>query len=47
MMERYVEGYTSKADYCPYCGKKVYRITGSGVNICDDCGMNFYIIETD
>lgn len=42
-------GYTDPADYCPYCGERIYEYAGDNKSICknEECKAKFYVIEAD
>ena len=43
-MGKYVQGYTSEADYCPNCSGHVASYHADGSNKCSECGYTFYLI---
>jgi len=47
IISKYVEGYSSEAKYCPFCGDEIYDYKGDGASICNDCGKEFYIVERE
>lgn len=49
MISQYVEGYTSKATFCPFCGEQIYTFNGNGSCLCEntECNKRFYVIEGD
>lgn len=49
MTSQYVEGYTSEAIFCPFCGEQIHWWKADGRCICenDECEKSFYVIETE
>lgn len=47
MEGKYIEGYTSNIDYCPFCGCEVSTEYADGSYKCDSCGKRFAVIEVD
>ena len=45
MESGYVEGYTTEAEFCPFCGSSISTTHADGSNDCDDCGRRFSIVE--
>lgn len=46
-MNKYVEGYTNDAEYCPMCSGDVVSFSADGSNSCGDCGYKFYVITKE
>ena len=46
-MDKYVEGYTSEADYCPRCMGDISSHHADGSNTCSECGYVFYLIAKE
>lgn len=44
-MSGFVTGYSDEAEFCPFCGSKIYEWRGDGGNLCDECKKIFYVIE--
>lgn len=40
----YVAGFTSRAEFCPFCGAEICRCRVDDASECN-CGKVFYIIE--
>lgn len=47
MSSKYVEGYTSEAEFCPYCGGEIDTQYANGSQACMECGRRFFIVEDD
>ena len=46
-MNGYVEGYTTEAIYCPFCGGEIYNRSVDGSNTCEECQKRFYVVEDE
>lgn len=44
-MNGYVEGYTTEAIYCPFCGEEIASRSADGSNDCEHCHKKFYVVE--
>lgn len=45
MHSNYVEGYTSEAEFCPFCRGEIDTRYADGSQSCIECGRSFFIIE--
>jgi ribosomal protein L37AE/L43A len=43
----YISGYTSRIDYCPFCGAEISTRICDGTSKCDNCGKRFGVVEVD
>jgi ribosomal protein L37AE/L43A len=46
-MDKYIEGYTTEADYCPKCRADTASYHADGSNKCSNCGYVFYLVEKE
>lgn len=44
MISKYKSGYTTEADFCPFCTGHIESRNIEGLNTCADCGTKFYVI---
>lgn len=42
----YAAGFTSRAEFCPFCGAEICWRRADGASECD-CGRIFYVIEDE
>lgn len=46
-MSGYIEGFTSDAQFCPFCGEPLSERWADGKHECPECKKTFFVVEDE